>query len=227
MTDTLPIWATEQAVEDGMNTSHGVLWRRLIELMTERDLRDRQVLDFGCNQGGLLRALYHARPYAWALGVDIAEQSVARARELRGPLPAEYRVVTDLASLAERFDLALSHEVLYLLADLGAHARDMFRLLRPGGVYYVAIGCHADHPDWATWQRELPRYSRIPVYGHALRDYVDAFRGAGFQVYGRYFRVEEFLPLGEADALYPEVSSVLHYYDRVKTLFRMVRPTTG
>jgi len=103
MTDTLPIWATEQTVEDSMNTGHGVghdvLWRRLIELMTERDLRDRRVLDFGCNQGGLLRALYHARPYAWALGVDIAEQSVARTRELRGPLPVEYRMVTDLASL--------------------------------------------------------------------------------------------------------------------------------
>jgi 2-polyprenyl-3-methyl-5-hydroxy-6-metoxy-1,4-benzoquinol methylase len=59
----LKTWATSQAEEDGMNDGHAVFWRRMIELLAERSLQGRRVLDFGCNQGGLLRMLHQTHGY--------------------------------------------------------------------------------------------------------------------------------------------------------------------
>ncbi len=218
-------WSVSEEEEDGMDREHPILWRRMIELMTEHDLSEKAVLDFGCNQGGFLRMLYNARPYRAALGVDIAEDSVAKAQARRGELPVEYRVTTDISDLRDHFDIAFSHEVIYLLPDLAAHARDMFNVLRPGGVYYATSGCHRENPRWQTWRPMIQEVSSIPVPDYSVNDYADAFREAGFTVTARPFRIEEFVPIDPADEYHPTVADKLDYYSRVKTLFRLVVPT--
>ncbi|MGO9153092.1 hypothetical protein [Mycobacterium sp.] len=50
--------------------------------------------------------------------------------------------------------MAFSHEVLYLLDDLPAHATAISRTLKPGGVYYAVMGVHAASPLTATWHAE-------------------------------------------------------------------------
>ncbi len=216
------IWATSQAHEDEMNDDHAMLWRRMIALMAEQDLTGRTVLDFGCNQGGFLRLLHGLRPYQRAVGVDIATESVALAVARRGLVPADYRVATDLAEFPETFDIAFSHEVLYLLEDIGAHAREIHAALKPGGVYYAAIGCHADGPEWPRWRDLIQTYSSLPVHGRSLDSYAEAFRTAGFQVFARRFAVDEFIRIGASDA-FATVGEQLDYYTSVKTLFRLIK----
>lgn len=100
-----------------MADGHAPIWRHLFELIVERDLSQKSVLDFGCNQGGLLRHLYAVRPFRKALGFDIAEQSIAKAEAFKGNMPVQHAVGGRLEGWVEAFDLAIGHEVIYLIED--------------------------------------------------------------------------------------------------------------
>lgn len=139
-------WYIDPDAEDRMADGHAPIWRHLIDLMLERDLSDKNVLDYGCNQGGLLRHLYAIRPFRRALGIDIAETSIAKAETLKGNLPIQHQVGGRLEGWSEEFDLAVSHEVIYLVPDIDAHAADIRQALKSGGVYYAVTGCHTDNP---------------------------------------------------------------------------------
>ena len=219
----LETWATTKADEDGMNEGHALLWRRMIALMTETSLEGRRVLDFGCNQGGLLRMLHQSHGYAQALGVDIAAESIEKARTYSPLIPARFEVRETLDGLENQFDVALSHEVLYLIPDLQGHARQIYASLKPGGVYYAACGCHRDNPDWQDWKPEIQAKSNLTVQDYSLDDYASAFDQAGFQVAARPFQVDAFVPIKIGCSLMPKVAAKLNYYTSVKTLFRLVK----
>ncbi len=219
----LQTWATTQAEEDGMNDGHAILWRRMIELMAERSLEGKRVLDFGCNQGGLLRMLYQSHGFAKALGIDIAAESIEKARSYSPMIPARFEVRKTLNGLENEFDVALSHEVLYLIPDLDDHANQIFNSLKPGGVYYAACGCHLDNPEWQDWKSEIQSMSNLPVQDYSLDDYAHAFNRAGFLVSARPFQVNEFIPIKVDCSLMPKVAAKLHYCTSVKTMFRLVK----
>ena len=102
------------------------------------------------------------------VGIDIARELVARAELLKGQRPIEYKVGDSAAALGHTFDYAFSHEVLYLLPDLAAHAADIKAALRPGGAYVAAMGCHTDSAVWPRWRKVIAETSSIPLYDHSL-----------------------------------------------------------
>lgn len=213
-------WANSQSEEDAMYEDHLYLWHHLIDLIAEKDLTDKRVLDFGCNQGGFLRHLYDRSPFASGLGVDIAEASLAdAASRLRGQ-PIEYAHGNTLFMHENGFDIAFSHEVLYLLDDLRLHARTIKNSLKSGGVYYAAIGCHTGNPLWKHWKNLISSYSNVPVQNYSLDDYAEAFFAEGFEVSARPFRLEGFVPLKRDNAYFPRLSDSLDYHTTQKTLFR-------
>ena len=219
----LKTWTNTQAEEDLMNHGHYHHWQTMIDLMAEKDLRYKTVLDFGCNQGGFLRALYDRSPYAKAIGIDIAEESVAVANDCAGNIPATYQAA-DIALSDAAFDIAFSHEVIYLLPDLNAHAQMMRRILKPGAVYYAATGCHTDNPLWDQWYKVISSYSNIPVPQYAVNDYIESFAKAGFTVEFRPFGINRFIKIEADDSVYfPSAIAKADYYARHKLLFRCVR----
>src|SRR5262249_11001646 len=137
---TIATWNRNPADEESMGAAHAPIWRRMIEVSVPHDLTQSTVLDYGCNQGGFLRLLYDRHPFRNAVGIDIARESVARAELLKGQRPVEYKVTDRAASLGRTFDYAFSHEVIYLLADLGGHARDLRAALRPARASVAAPG---------------------------------------------------------------------------------------
>ena len=223
MQANIKTWTTTQAEEDAMNDDHDYLWRQMISYIQERHLGSRDVLDFGCNQGGFLRTLYDQKPFREGVGVDIALDSLAVARQRAGRRPLVYDSVAALSNMAERFDLAFSHEVLYLVDDLDAHAEAIKCALKPGGVYYAAIGCHTENPQWPRWMEMISAYSHVPVQNYSLNDYADAFFNGGFSVSARPYRYHGFVPLKPANDYFPNVADSLEYHDSVKTLFRFVK----
>ncbi len=152
-----------------MEEAHRPLWRHFIESIPETDLSTREVLDFGCNRGGFLRLLHALKPFRHAIGVDIAVDSIAAARALAGVSPIDYEIAPDLTTWPNRFDIAFSYEVIYLLPDIDAHAAAICTALRPRGVYYAVTGCHTDSPLWPRWRQVIGESTNAPVQDRLAR----------------------------------------------------------
>jgi SAM-dependent methyltransferase len=220
---TIATWNRNPAEEEAMGAAHAPIWRRMIDVSVGHDLRDSAILDYGCNQGGFLRMLYDRHPFRSAVGIDIARESVARAELLKGPRPIEYRVADSAGSVGRTFDFAYSHEVIYLLYDLAGHANDIKSVLRPGGTYIAAMGCHTDSAVWPRWRKLIAETSSIPIYDHSLEAVAQAFSGAGFTVAVRPLDLDAFMPVTLGSAYFPKIVDQLRYYSQDKVLFRFVR----
>jgi SAM-dependent methyltransferase len=220
---TIATWNRNPADEEAMGAAHAPIWRRMVDVSVPHDLSASTVLDYGCNQGGFLRLLYDTHPFKQAVGIDIARESVGRAEMLKGHRPIDYKIASSAASLARTFDFAFSHEVLYLLPDLAAHAADMKAALRPGGAYVAAVGCHTDAAIWPMWRKLISETSSIPIYDHSLEDVAKIFSAAGFTVGVRPLALDAFMPVTVGSRYFPKITDQLRYYNTDKVLFRFVR----
>jgi SAM-dependent methyltransferase len=220
---TITTWNRNPAEEEAMGAAHAPIWRRMIDVSIVHDLRESTILDYGCNQGGFLRMLYDRHPFRGAVGIDIARESVARAELLKGHRPIEYKVMDSAAAVGRPFDFVFSHEVVYLLYDLAAHANDIKTVLRPGGTYVAAMGCHTDSAVWPRWRKLIAETSSIPIYDHSLEAVAQAFSQAGFTVAVRPLDLDAFMPVTLGSAYFPKIVDQLRYYSQDKVLFRFVR----
>ena len=220
---TIATWNRNPADEEAMGAAHAPIWRRMADVSVPHDMSTSTVLDYGCNQGGFLRLLYDSHSFLRAVGIDIARESVARAELLKGHRPIEYKVADTAASLGRVFDYAFSHEVLYLLPDLAAHARDIRAALQPGASYVAAMGCHTDSSVWPHWRKLIAETSSIPLHDHSLEKIAKAFSDAGFTVGIRPLALDAFMPVTVGSQYFPKVTDQLRYYTTDKVLFRFVR----
>jgi SAM-dependent methyltransferase len=214
-------WHADPSREPAMEESHKPLWRHFINTIPETDLSTRDILDYGCNRGGFLRLLHALKPYRQALGVDIAEASIAAARDLVGTAPIDFAATTDLSPWAGRFDVAFSYEVIYLLPDIDGHAKAIHRSLRAGGIYYAVTGCHTASPLWPAWHDLIGGSTNAPVQNRAPDDYADAFARAGFDVSVRRFGYDGFTPAHKDRRYYPTLMDAVDYPAEHKLLFRL------
>lgn len=219
-------WHADTAREAAMEEGHRPLWRHFIETVPEIDLSTREILDFGCNRGGFLRLLHTLRPFRHAVGVDIARASIVAARDLVGVAPIDYEVATDLSAWPDRFDLAFSYEVIYLLPHIAAHATQMHAALRKGGVYYAVTGCHTDCPLWPAWRQVIGETTNAPVQDRSPDDYASAFAAAGFDVSVRRFGYNGFVPIAKDQRYYRKLTDAVDYAAEHKLLFRLVKRQT-
>ncbi|MQT14162.1 class I SAM-dependent methyltransferase [Segnochrobactrum spirostomi] len=218
----IPTWYVDPSAENAMGDGHAPIWRHLIGLIPERDLSAKTVLDFGCNQGGFLRHLHALRPFRRALGLDIAERSIATANSLKGNLPIQYQTGADVSGWTETFDLAFSHEVVYLIPDIDAHARDIRQALKTDGIYYAVTGCHTDNPLWPKWRSLVAERTNTVVQDRSVSDYAKAFAAAGFTVSARKILYDGFIPYAP-DGWTPDFMDALDYYSQTKIVFRLVK----
>jgi SAM-dependent methyltransferase len=205
-----------------MSDGHAAMWRHMIGLLPETDLSGKDVLDFGCNQGGFLRLLHALRPFRHGLGIDIAEASVAKAEILSTHMPIRFRVGSTLGGLEGQFDIAFSHEVIYLVPDIATHAREMFAALRPGGIYYAVTGCHTGNPLWPRWRELVAERTNTIVQDRSVTDYAEAFATAGFTVSARRLGFDGFVPFKPGGWM-PTLEDALDYALHTKVLFRLIR----
>jgi SAM-dependent methyltransferase len=178
------------------------------------DVRGRRVLDAGSGNGYLSRKL--ARAGATMTGVELSDRfhEIATTRERQQPLGIAYHnaSVSTMPFLASgSFDKAVSNYVLMDVRDYAAAAREVHRVLKPGGTFVAVIGhpCFQCGPD--EWYKPAPDSPRLedaagwlvdryfhrgptvtqwgdfaPITGfhRPLRDYWETFRAAGFRVEG-------------------------------------------
>ena len=224
MTVLLDTWSTEKAEEDGMTDEHTWIWRQMIAATALPKGDFSRVLDIGCNQGGFLRMLYDQTPFAKGVGVDLAQDAVAMAEARKGDRPLSYIASTDLKDAGGGFDIAYSHEVIYLIRDLKDHARQVRDVLRPGATYHAVTCCHADSPLYAGWREKIGGFSKIPVPNHSITDISTAFLKEGFQVTASRFLANAAIPLEGPSDYFPSDAARLDTYATWKIMFHCTLP---
>lgn len=133
-----------------------VRWGRLDQLP-----RGTTVLDVGCGIGGSARLL--ARDYGFVVtGITISPAQVQRARELTPPdLPVQFQVADalQLPFADASFDVVWSIEAGPHMPDKAQYAREMLRVLKPGGILVVADWNQRDdrHRPLRPWERWVMR----------------------------------------------------------------------
>jgi SAM-dependent methyltransferase len=213
------------AEDETMQDEHGFIWKAMLDTI-DADLAGKRVLDAGCNRGGFLRLLVDSAGIAEGYGYDPASGAISDARGLAGDRPLSFEVATTVPDGWDDFDLAFSHEVLYLLEDLVAHASSLFDALRPGGAYFAVMGVHGGSPMMAAWhtanaaELELPRL-------YELGEVTAAFEGAGFSASVANLKLG-FIPVSahrQGHDHRGDLQAWLDYYSREKVLFRFARPS--
>jgi SAM-dependent methyltransferase len=208
----------QSASEDEvMQDEHGFIWRAMLETV-DVGLSGKLVLDAGCNRGGFLRLLCREYGIAAGCGYDPAPAAIADARRLTGACPLTFEVADTVPAGWGRFDLAFSHEVLYLIKDLAAHAAAIHRALVSGGVYYAVMGVHAGAPSMAEWHTRNAERLRLPRL-YSLDEVIEAFTTVGFEAAVARMRVG-FVPVsGHA----PSFPAGLEYYYEHKVMLRFAK----
>ena len=210
-----------------MQDEHGFLWRAMLDTI-DLDLGGRRVLDAGCNQGGFLRLLVDACAIAEGRGFDPASDAIEDARRLAGSRPLTFETSDSVPAGWTGFDVAFSHEVLYLLHDLGAHAASMFGALEPGAPYFAVMGVHAGSRMMAEWHASAVDELSLPKL-YDLDEVVGVFDEAGFDVSVAALELR-FVPVTGGRGGHEHQNGLmdwLDYYRRDKVMLRFTRPGTS
>lgn len=140
------------------------------------------ILDYGCASGEFLRMYHYHRPFQEGLGVDIDSSLIKVARDQKAAdEPIKYGAPEELERIDSHFDLAFTQEVFWMIEDLPSLAKTIHRVLKPGGEYYVTMGCHIENPLWMH-RRRLLQNEGYSVYDYSVDEVADIFHNVGFEV---------------------------------------------
>ncbi len=216
-----PAYWRDATADEAMQEDHAFIWNAMVEAV-DIDLADKRVLDVGCNQGGFLRLLADRCGIAAGFGYDPASSAIEDARRLAEQRPLQFETADTVPLGWRGFQAAFSHEVLYLLHDLPAHARAVFGALAPSGVYYAVMGVHAASPLMAKWHRANVEELRLPRL-YDIDEVVEAFTIAGFDAAAARLAVRFVPAAGHGHAGRGGLLDWLDYYYDQKLLLRFSR----
>ena len=212
------------AEDEAMQHEHGFIWRAMLDTI-DTDLAGKRVLDAGCNRGGFLRLLADFAGIATGHGYDPASGAISDARRLAGDRALTFEVADSVPEGWGGFDVAFSHEVLYLLEDLPAHAARLFDALKSNGSYFAVIGVHAGSPLMSAWHAADAVELGLPRL-YDLDEVAGVFEDAGFSVSAANLKLG-FVPVSahrHGHHHRKDLLAWLDYYTREKVLLRFTRP---
>lgn len=149
------------------------------------------VLDVGCGTGRLLGSIHERWPDAKLMGIDPTPGMVERARQLNSSATFEVSSAEALPVSDASVDVVVSTFSFHHWSDQGAGLREVARVLRPGGYFFLA---DAVLPGWLS--RFLPwSHLRSPAQVHTL------FQQAGLHVLHQQLAVSGHVLITAGDPL--------------------------
>lgn len=142
-----------------MNLSHTFISRWGLSLLPLA--KDAHVLDAGCGGGANLARLLRLCPDGQVAGLDYSPESVAASQKKNA---AAIRVgrcsvlegnIAALPFPAEHFDVVTAFETVYFWPDLTKSFREVFRVLRPGGRFFLCNEYDGTDPSEERWPERI------------------------------------------------------------------------
>lgn len=162
-----------------MNSGHGAMadWAfRFVSLC-----ENAKALDCGCGGGANIKKLLEKCPEGTVLGIDYSEVSVEKSRKVNSKAIAAGRCqvlqanVMELPSEDNAFDLVTAFETIYFWPDLLQSFREVYRVLKPGGTFFICNESNGDTNKDGKWTEKI---GGMTIYnGEQIRE---TLQNAGF-----------------------------------------------
>jgi ubiquinone/menaquinone biosynthesis C-methylase UbiE len=112
------------------------------------------ILDIGCGGGANIAKMLKDSPGSIVDGIDYSEESVAFSKKINAlQLGKRCNIrqgdVSCLPYPDQSLNLVTAFETIYFWPDLDAACKEIKRVLKPGGIFFVC--CELDNPDNTTW----------------------------------------------------------------------------
>lgn len=123
--------------------------------------KDANVLDCGCGGGANIKRLLKACPQGIVKGIDYSPVSVKKARKINETAIAEGRCAVLCGNVARMlfagawFDLVTAFETVYFWPDLPQCFREVYRVLKPGGTFFICNECSGDIERGNKWMNRI------------------------------------------------------------------------
>ena len=123
--------------------------------------RDARVLDCGCGGGANLEKLLKLCPEGTVYGIDYSEISVEQSRKRNRAAIAAGRCRVEQASVLElpfssaEFGLVTAFETVYFWGDLPKSFREIYRVLKPEGTFFLCNECSGDTDKDDKWTEKI------------------------------------------------------------------------
>ena len=136
-----------------MNTCHAPLTNWGLDLV---NIEDRwTMLDIGCGGGATIKRLLKRSKDAHVYGIDISEESVAKARKVNADvLDKQVFVVQGTADKLpyndEHFNLVTAVETVYFWQDLPKCFNEVHRVLKKGGRFAIMLEVVETDSKWTN-----------------------------------------------------------------------------
>ena len=136
---------------------------------------DAKVLDCGCGGGANMKRLLKRCPKGKVQGIDYSAVSVEKARKVNASAIAAGRCAVRQASVAElpfeaeQFDVVTAFETVYFWPELAQNFREVYRVLKPGGTFFICNEANGDtdkDEKWAGIIGGMTIYKDIELKAH-------------------------------------------------------------
>lgn len=195
----------EQSIAEPSNISNPQAWDRLREMLDEWALLETgtmmekthkqlglaianelpagesdTILDLSCGDGWFSRHLAtEVMPKGHVIGVDFSPHMIEKAKsEPDSPANVRFEIATaeDLPTDDRSIDHITSIESFYYYPDQVSAGHEMFRVLKPGGTFFVAMHFFLENRYCHHWRNHLP----VSMHCKGTDQYNNLFRACGF-----------------------------------------------
>ncbi len=146
-----------------MNLCHAPLTNWGLDLVGIQD--GWTMLDIGCGGGATLQRLLKRSKDALVYGIDISEESVAKACEVNADVLDE-QVFIKQGSAAKlpyengKFDLVTAVETVYFWPNLPACLQEVRRVLKPNGKFAIMVEVVDENSKWTSLVDGMTAYTQ-------------------------------------------------------------------
>ena len=145
-----------------MNYTHAPLTNWGLKLVNIQD--GWTMLDVGCGGGFTIRRLLNRSKDAQVYGIDISEESVAKAKKVNAEVLDKQVFVTQgsaekLPYENEKFDLVTAVETVYFWPNLSGCLQEVHRVLKPGGKFAILVEVVDSDSKWTSVVEGMTAYT--------------------------------------------------------------------